>query len=132
MNRIAETVITPSIAPWLSVWNGARAVAFYQAAFGAVEVYHLDGPDGAVVSRLSVDGAEFWVSGEDGAPSESLGDPPVRMIFTTPDPDALFRQALDAGASEVFPVGEGHGWRLGRLVDPFGHHWEIGRPLGEA
>jgi len=41
-------------------------------------------------------------------------------------PDA---RALAAGASEIFPVGEGHGWRLGRLADPFGLHWEIGHPL---
>ena len=53
------------------------------------------------------------------------------MILTVPDPDAAFDRAVAAGAQEVFPVGEGHGWRLGRLVDPFGHHWEIGRPLDE-
>lgn len=51
------------------------------------------------------------------------------MILTVSNPDALFARALKAGASEVFPIGEEHGWRLGRLADPFGHHWEIGRPL---
>jgi len=45
------------------------------------------------------------------------------------DPDAVFAQALAAGASLVFPVTEEHGWRLGRVVDPFGHHWEIARML---
>jgi PhnB protein len=131
-----------SIAPWLSVRNGARAVEFYRSAFGAVEVYHLDDPGGGVVSRLSVNGAEFWLSGESPGESPQHDNPgpespgpdspaggPVRMILTVADPDAVFGRALDAGASEVFPVGEGHGWRLGRLVDPFGHHWEIGRPL---
>lgn len=48
-----------SIAPMLSVRNGARAVEFYKSAFGATEVYRLDDPGGAVVSRLSVTGAEF-------------------------------------------------------------------------
>jgi PhnB protein len=43
--------------------------------------------------------------------------------------DAMFARALAAGAREVFPVSQAHGWRLGRVVDPFGHHWEIGRPL---
>jgi PhnB protein len=52
------------------------------------------------------------------------------MILTVADPDAVFGQARAAGAAEVFPVGEEYGWRLGRVVDPFGHHWEIGRPLG--
>jgi PhnB protein len=60
---------------------------------------------------------------------ESLGGGSVRMILTVVDPDAVFARALMAGASEIFPVGEDHGWRLGRVVDPFGLHWEIGRPL---
>lgn len=123
-----------SIAPWLSVHDGAQAVDFYKAAFGAAEVYRLDDPGGGVVVRLSIDGAEFWVSEEGpeqgNASPVSLGGGSVRMILTVAEPDALFAKALAAGASTVFPVGEDHGWRLGRLVDPFGLHWEIGRPLG--
>ncbi|MEJ7677483.1 MAG: hypothetical protein WKG06_06350 [Segetibacter sp.] len=93
----------------------------------------LEAPDGGLVAKLSVDGAEFWLS--DASPEhgnsspESLGGGSVRMILTVTNPDALFAQALEAGATQVFPVGEGHGWRLGRMVDPFGLHWEIGRPL---
>ncbi len=125
--------VPTSIAPWLSVRNGARAVDFYKSAFGATEVYRLEDPSGAVVARLSVDGAEFWLSGEspqDGKfGPEHSGGGPVRMILTVADPDAVFAQAVKAGATEVFPVGEEHGWRLGRVVDPFGFHWEIGRPV---
>jgi PhnB protein len=117
----------------LSVRNGAQAVEFYKSAFGATEVYRLDVPGGGVVARLSVDGAEFWLSGESpdhaSLSPESPAGGSIRMILTVTDPDAVFAQALAAGASEVFPVGEEHGWRLGRLVDPFGHHWEIGRQL---
>jgi PhnB protein len=120
--------IPTSIAPWLSVRNSVRAVDFYKSAFGAIEVYRLEVPDGGLVARLSVDGAEFWLS-EESPDHESSGEGSVRMILTVTNPVALFAQALEAGASEVFPVGEEHGWRLGRLVDPFGHHWEIGRPL---
>lgn len=117
----------------LSVRNGAGAVEFYKSAFGAVEVYRMEGPGGAVVSRLSVDGAEFWLSDEspehgDFSP-ESLGGGTTRMILTVPGPDAMFARVVAAGAREVFAVMEEHGWRLGRVVDPFGHHWEIGRPL---
>jgi PhnB protein len=122
-----------SIAPMLSVRHGARAVEFYKSAFGAVEVYRVEDPAGAVVSRLSVDGAEFWLGDESpehrNFSPESLGGGTARMILTVPDPDATFAQALAAGAREVFAVGEAHGWRVGRVVDPFGHHWEIGRPL---
>ena len=53
-----------SIAPWLSVRGSARAVEFYKSAFGATEVFRLDGPAGSVVARLSVNGAEFWLGDE--------------------------------------------------------------------
>ncbi len=125
-----ETIPT-SIAPWMSVHNSARAVEFYKSAFGAVETYRLEDSDGNAVVKLSVDGAGFWVSdgASDNLSPETLGGGSVRMILTVTDPDALFAQALKAGATEVFPVGEEYGWRLGRLVDPFGLNWEIGRPL---
>src|ERR1700694_5306049 len=87
-----------SIAPWLSVRNGAQAVDFYKSAFGAAEVYRLDVPEGGVVARLSGDGAGFGLSGESpehGNPGpESLGGGSVRMILTVANPDAVFAQAL--------------------------------------
>jgi len=117
----------------LSVRKGKEAIEFYKEAFGAVEVFHIESPDGAVVSRLSVDGAEFWVADESpehhNFSPESLGGGTVRMILTVADPDAIFARAIAAGAKEVVPMKEDYGWRLGRVVDPFGHHWEIGRPL---
>ena len=133
LDQVANVSLRCTIAPWLSVRNGAQAVNFYKAAFGATEVFRLDGPEGGVVSRLSVDGAEFWVSDESPEHSnfspESLGGCTVRMILTIADPDTAFARAVEAGASKVHPVSEGHGWRVGRVVDPYGHHWEIGRPL---
>ena len=117
----------------LSVRQGARAVEFYKSAFGATEVFRIESPDGAVVSRLSVEGAEFWLSDESpehkNFSPETLGGGTVRIVLTVPDPDAMFARATRAGAQVVVPVKEDYGWRLGRVVDPFGHHWEIGRPL---
>lgn len=122
-----------SIAPWLSVRNGSRAVEFYKSAFGAVETYRLEDPGGGLVVKLSINDAEFWVSSEPGdgqhTTPENLGGESVRMILTTFSPDPLFERALKAGATQIFPIGEGHGWRLGRLADPFGLHWEIGHPV---
>src|SRR3989441_6734691 len=81
----------------LSVRHGARAVEFYKAAFGAVEVYRVEAPDGGVVARLAVDGAEFWVADESpehhNFSPESLGGGSVRMVLTVPDPDAMFAKA---------------------------------------
>ena len=124
--------ISTTIAPWLCVRGGARAVDFYKAAFGAVEQFRI-GDDNSVVARLSINGAEFWLSDETpehhNHSPESLGGITVRIILTVADPDAFFARAIRAGAKEVYPVVEEHDWRLGRVVDPFGHHWEIGRPL---
>jgi PhnB protein len=106
---------------------------FLQRCIRGREVYRLDEPRADVVVRLSVNGAEFWLS--DGAEDtgnetpESVGGNTVRMILTVGNPDALFEQALKAGAKEIFPVGEGHGWSLGRFADPFGMHCEIGYQL---
>jgi PhnB protein len=107
-------------------------VEFYKAAFGATELFRLE-DGGSVVARLSLQGAEFWLGDESpehgNFSPQTLNGSSVRIILTVPDPDALFARALAAGASQIFPVSEEHGWRVGRVVDPFGHHWEIGRPI---
>jgi PhnB protein len=116
-----------SIAPWLAVSDGAAAVAFYQKAFGATRLYTLDGAPGEVmVARLSVDGADFWLQHDPDVPRDFRQ---VRMIITTDDPDTLFAKALAEGGTEVNPMEDAHGWHVGRLSDPFGHHWEIGREI---
>jgi PhnB protein len=108
-------------------------VEFYKSAFDAMEAFRIEALGGAVVCRLSIGGAEFWVADESPEHAnfspESLGGGTARMILTVADPDAMFARAIAAGAREVVPVKEDYGWRLGRVVDPFGHHWEIGRPL---
>jgi PhnB protein len=124
-----------AVAPELSVRAGRAAVEFYQEAFGAVEVYRVGGTDQheAVVSQLSIHGASFWVADESPAhfnfSPETVGGSTTRMLLVVDDPDAVVRRAVRTGAREVRPVSNEHGWRLGRIEDPFGHHWEIGRPL---
>jgi PhnB protein len=124
-----------SIVAQLSVRRGRAAVEFYKAAFGAIEVYRVGGTDDnpAVVSQLSVGDSSFWVADESPEHAnfspESVGGGTVRMLLIVDDPDAAVDRAIAAGASEVYTVSEEHGWRLGRIEDPFGHHWEIGKPL---
>jgi len=117
----------------LSVRQGAKAVEFYKSALGAAERFRIDAPDGAVVARLAVDDAEFWVADESpehhNFSPESLGGGTVRMAMVVADPDAAFARAVAAGATVIVPVDNRYGWRLGRVVDPYGHHWEIGKPL---
>lgn len=112
--------------------RSAAAVEFYKAAFGAEELHRVENDDGDVVSLLVVDGAEFWVAEEAPAHQnfspESLGGGTVRMLLQVDDPDAAVDRAARAGATVVYPPEDAHGWRLGRIVDPYGHHWEVGRP----
>ena|SRR5579864_649288 len=115
------------IAPWLSVPDGPRALAYYKAAFGAVERYRLEDDAGRVIiAQLAVGRADFWFQEDPGTLANAAA---IRLILTVEDPDAVFRQAIEAGAREIAPVYENHGWRIGRLEDPFGHHWEVGKQL---
>jgi PhnB protein len=132
-DAVGETVISAQ----LSVRRGRAAVEFYKAAFGAAEDYRVGGTDDneAVVAQLSVGNATFWVADESpphqNFSPESLGGATVRMLLIVDDPDAAMARAVSAGATEIYPAAEAHGWRLGRIEDPFGHHWEIGKPLGD-
>ena len=123
-NAVMRTSVPYSIAPMLSVRNGARAVEYYKSAFGAIEIFRVEDPAGAVVSRLSVDGAEFWLSDEspehDNFSPESLGGGSVRMILTVPNPDAVFAHAIAAGARSVVAVEEAYGFKFqNEEVDAF-------------
>ena len=122
-----------SIQPELWVDLGARAVAFYQAAFGAVVLHRVgDGED--IVAQLAVGDAAFWVStaGSVGrrVNPKAIGGATGRTLLVVDDPGTVFRQAVAAGAAATAEPGEEHGWYLARITDPFGHEWEIGRPLG--
>lgn len=124
-----------SVLPMLAVRRGAAAVDFYQRAFGAQELFRVTSATGETVARMSLSGSEFWLADESpehlNFSPETLGGGTVRLIVVVDDPQAVFERAVVAGAREVSPVVEEHGWRVGRVVDPFGHHWEIGKPLGE-
>lgn len=119
-----------AVTATLSVRNWARAMDFYKAAFDATELYRVPGGG---VGQMSVSGAEFWVAEESpehlNFSPESLHGCSVRMLLIVEDPAAVCTKAVRAGATLVYPVQDAHGWRLGRILDPFGHHWEIGRPL---
>ncbi|MFZ0973019.1 MAG: VOC family protein [Solirubrobacteraceae bacterium] len=119
----------------LSVRRGREAVEFYKQAFGAVEVYRVGGSDAnpAVVSQLEVGDGSFWVADESpehlNFSPETVGGGTVRLLLIVDDPDAAIERAVGAGATIVRPAANEHGWRLGRIADPFGHHWEVGKPL---
>ncbi len=122
-----------SFQPQLWVDNAAAAVSFYESAFAAT-VVHRVGEGDDIVAQLMVGDAAFWVAAS--SPDLRRLSPlsanltTSRTLLVVEDPDALVEQAVESGASQMAAVSEEHGWRLGRIVDPFGHEWEIGRRVG--
>ena len=120
-----------SIEPELWVERARDAIAFYEAAFGATVLHRVgDGDD--VVAQLAVGEARYWISSAspDRPSPRAMRGATGRVLLVVDDPDDLVAQACAAGASELSAVRDEHGWRLGRIEDPSGHEWEIGRPLG--
>jgi PhnB protein len=121
------------IQPELWVDRAGVAIAFYEQAFGA-RVIHRVGDGDDIVAQLSVGDALFWVTASNAAmkrfsPNEIDGAT-SRTLLVVDDPEQVVAQAVAAGAIESSPVDDEHGWRLGRIIDPFGHEWEVGKPLG--
>lgn len=123
-----------SITAVLTVRGADEAITFYSQAFGAEEVYRNTYPDGRIVAELAVGDARFRVADEAPEASnlspETLGGTSVRINLFVEDPDSLVERAVQHGAVLVGPVvDQSYGLRQGRLADPWGHHWLIGRPL---
>jgi PhnB protein len=122
-----------SIQPELWVESPREAVAFFEAAFDATVLHRVGGGDD-IVAQLAVGDVAFWVAGASTAMKRlsprAVDGATSRTLLVVDDPERVLRQAVAAGATETSPVRDEHGWRLGRIVDPFGHEWEIGVPLG--
>ncbi|MFN2472188.1 MAG: VOC family protein [Gaiellaceae bacterium] len=125
-----------TITPLLTVRDAAAAIDFYGEAFGASEESRLETPTGQIVAELSIGGERFFVVDENpeafNLSPETLGGTSVRLSLIVEDPDAGAARAISAGATELFPVADQpYGLRQGRVEDPYGHHWLIGRPLSD-
>jgi len=126
-----------SLTPMLTVRNAAQAIEFYKKAFGATEVSRVTSPSGQIVAEMELEGRSFFVVDENpkgfNLSPKALGGTTVRVSLIADDPDAVARRALTAGAKEVFPIeDQPYGMRQGRIEDPYGHHWLIGKRLAES
>jgi PhnB protein len=134
LGHMGDDVTMASIEPELWVERAARAVTFYERALGA-DTLHRVGEGEDIVAQLQVGEARFWIASANSelrrfSPND-IGGRTSRTLLIVDDPDAAIGRAVSAGATEVAPVGDEHGWRIGRIIDPYGHEWEIGRPLGD-
>lgn len=125
-----------SLTPMLTVENAVAAIEFYRDAFDAVEQARFTAPSGHVVAEMAIEGLGFFVVDENreafNLSPTSLGGTTVRINLIVDDPDATAARAVRAGASEIFPVADQpYGLRQGRIADPDGHHWLIGKPLND-
>lgn len=118
-----------SIIPHLVVNDAAGAIEFYKKAFGAQELYRMPSPDGKIMhAELRIHGRPLMlcdeVMGAQGP--KGLGGSSVTMSMYVEDADAVFNQAVGAGATVQLPIGDQFwGDRYGKVVDPFGHQWAI-------
>lgn len=118
-----------SAVPYLTCRDAAKAIEFYQRAFGATEHMRMASPDGRIGhAELSIVGARIMLSDEHPemqiVSPQALGGTPVGIHIYVEDVDALARQAVAAGATMVRePADQFYGDRSTTLEDPYGHRW---------
>lgn len=127
-------MVISELTPFLTVKDAAAAADFYRRAFGAEEISRAAAPTGQLIIALEVQGHRFFAVEENRSAFNvspgSLGGTTVRLSLIVDDPDALAAKVVEAGGRVIFPVGDQpYGMRQGRVADPEGHHWLVGRPL---
>src|SRR5262245_23668587 len=98
-----------TVAPYLAIKNGAKALEFYKKAFGATELYKLLMPDGRLGHAEIRLGDSIVMMADEfpeygGKAPQTLGGSPVCIHLYVEDVDAFFKRALEAGAKERKPV----------------------------
>ncbi|MDB5936326.1 MAG: glyoxalase [Massilia sp.] len=120
-----------SVTPHLVCGGAADAIAFYKQAFGAVERGRMPGPDGKLMhAQIMIGDSHIMLADEfpdwGSLGPKALGGTPVTIHLYVQDADAVFQQALDAGATVKMPIADMFwGDRYGIVTDPFGHSWSI-------
>ncbi len=122
----------PPMSPSLTVKDAAKAIAFYQAAFGATELYRLmDASTGTIGhAELMINGSHLMIADENPAWGNksplTLGGTAVKLCLMVENTDAAVARASAAGATVEMPPGDMfYGFRCAALRDPFGHQWLI-------
>ncbi len=121
----------PQVTPYLCVDGAAEAIDFYTRVLGATERMRMPAPEGKIGhAEIQLGDSVIMLSDEHpdmGVRSpRSIGGTPVAISVYVEDVDAVFQEALAAGATELQPVGnQFYGDRSGQFEDPFGHRWSV-------
>ena len=121
----------PQVIPYLIIDGANEAIEFYSKVFGVKERMRMDGPDGRVGhAELEIGSGLLMLA--DPAPQIGVQDPkavggtPVTVSVYVEDVDGVFKQALDAGATELrAPETMFYGDKTGMFEDPWGHKWSV-------
>jgi PhnB protein len=122
-----------SIQPELWIDRAGAAIAFYEEAFGARVLPAWASGMTSSPNCASATPRSGWlprVSVMQRFSPRQINGTTSRTLLVIDDPKEVVARAVAAGATESSPVGDEHGWRRGRIIDPFGHEWEVGKPLG--
>jgi PhnB protein len=128
---MAQSVPQPkhTVVPYLRVKGAAQAIEFYGRALGAKERMRMPGPDGRLMhAELEIAGGIIYLSDEFPEMGGSTGAPngAVTIHLNVPDCDAVWAQAMAAGATATMPLQDMFwGDRFGKFKDPFGHEWSV-------
>jgi uncharacterized glyoxalase superfamily protein PhnB len=120
-----------SVTPHLVCAGAAKAIDFYQKAFGATETGRMPGPDGRLMHAAIRIGDSTVMLADEMPEWGSLGPTslkgsPVTIHLYVDDVDKFVERAVKAGAKVTMPVADQFwGDRYGKLEDPFGHHWSV-------
>ena len=120
-----------TITPHLTCAGAADAIEFYKKAFGAIELARMPGPGGKLMhAMLKIGDSPLMLVDEfpewGGASPKRLNGTPVTIHLQVTDADAVYKSALDAGATIRMPIADMFwGDRYGIVIDPFGHSWSI-------
>jgi PhnB protein len=119
-----------TITPGLACKNAAQAIELYKKAFGATEKSRMASPDGKIMhAELQIGDSMLFLADEfpgmSAAPTPGAL-PSQSLYLYVEDVDSVFKQAIAAGCTEGMPVSDMFwGDRFGKVVDPFGHHWNL-------
>jgi PhnB protein len=121
-----------TLTPHLVVRGAGKAIDFYKKAFGAKEKSRMVGPDGKSILHAEIQIGDSWIYLVDEMPEmgarspQALGGTTVSIHVYVEDADAVFNQAVVAGAKAEMPLADMFwGDRFGKLTDPFGHEWTV-------